>query len=256
MEPPAVLRTALVTGAASGIGAAIVTALLRRGDTVVGLDLAAEGLEQFAWAGDSFVGRVGDVTVEKDLEDGVATAVEEFGRLDVAFNSAGVSKGAPIVDLDEEKWDFTVDRVLKGVFLSTKHEALAMREFGGGSIVNISSLNAHVPMHTGAAYSSAKAGVEMFTKNAALELAVDQIRINAVLPGLIDTPLTKRRLVNKPLMEVWLDRIPLGRPGLPEDVAKACLFLAGDDAAYITGTSLVVDGGWEITGYPDLRALA
>ena len=131
-----------------------------------------------------------------------------------------------------------------------------MREFGGGSIVNISSLNAHVPMHTGAAYSSAKAGVEMFTKNAALELAVDQIRINAVLPGLIDTPLTKRRLVNKPLMEVWLDRIPLGRPGLPEDVAKACLFLAGDDAAYITGTSLVVDGGWEITGYPDLRALA
>ena len=95
----------------------------------------------------------------------------------------------------------------------------------------------------------------MFTKSAALEMAEYGIRVNAVLPGLIDTPLTQRRLVNGPLMDVWLSRIPLARPGLAVEVANASLFLASDQASYITGTSLVVDGGWEITGYPDLRLL-
>lgn len=249
-------KVAFVTGAASGIGAAVTSALLQAGARVLGVDLQEEGLAGFAEYGEAFVGRVADVSREADLAAGVEAAVGEFGTLDMAFNVAGVSRGAPIVDLDEEMWDFTVDRVLKGVYLSTKHEARAMRATGGGAIVNMSSLNAHVPMHTGAAYSSAKAGVEMFTKNAALELARDGIRVNAVLPGLIDTPLTQRRLVNKPLMEVWLDRIPQRRPGRPEEVAAACLFLAGPEASYITGTSLVVDGGWEVTGYPDLRQYA
>ena len=180
------------------------------------MDVQQEGLAGFAEYGEAFVGHVADVTREADLAAGVEAAVGTFGALDVAFNVAGVSRGAPIVDLDEETWDFTVDRVLKGVYLSTKHEARAMRATGrGGAIVNMSSLNAHVPMHTGAAYASAKAGVEMFTKNAALEMARDGIRVNAVLPGLIDTPLTQRRLVNKPLMDAWLERIPQGRPGRP-----------------------------------------
>jgi NAD(P)-dependent dehydrogenase (short-subunit alcohol dehydrogenase family) len=245
---------AFVTGAGSGIGAAVTSALLQAGARVVGVDVQEEGLAGFAEYGEAFVGRVADVTREADLVAGVEAAVGAFGALDMAFNVAGVSRGAPIVDLDEQVWDFTVDRVLKGVYLSTKHEARAMRATGrGGAIVNMASLNAHVPMHTGAAYSSAKAGVEMFTKSAALELAVDGIRVNAVLPGLIETPLTRRRLVNEPLMEVWLERIPQGRPGRAEEVAAACLFLAGPEASYITGTSLVVDGGWEITGYPDLR---
>jgi NAD(P)-dependent dehydrogenase (short-subunit alcohol dehydrogenase family) len=248
---------AFVTGAGSGIGAAVTSALLRDGARVVGVDIQEEGLATFAEFGEAFVGRVADVTREADLAAGVQAAVDAFGSLDAAFNIAGVSRGAPVVDLDEETWDFTVDRVLKGVYLSTKHEARAMRASGrGGAIVNMSSLNAHVPMHTGAAYASAKAGVEMFTKTAALELARDGIRVNTVLPGLIETPLTQRRLVNKPLMDVWLERIPQGRPGRPEEVAAACLFLAGPEASYITGTSLVVDGGWEITGYPDLRRFA
>ena len=247
-------RVAFVTGAASGIGAAVTAALLQAGARVVGVDVQQKGLAGFAEYGEAFVGHVADVTREADLAAGVEAAIGTFGALDVAFNVAGVSRGAPIVDLDEETWDFTVDRVLKGVYLSTKHEARAMRAIGrGGAIVNMSSLNAHVPMHTGAAYASAKAGVEMFTKTAALEMARDGIRVNAVLPGLIDTPLTQRRLVNKPLMDAWLERIPQGRPGRPEEVAAACLFLAGPEASYITGTSLVVDGGWEVTGYPDLR---
>lgn len=245
---------AFVTGAASGIGAAVTTMLLERGALVIASDLSEEGLGLHSERhGDRVFPVQVDVSSEESIEAGLAAGVQHFGRLDRAFNIAGVSKGAMIVDLPVEQWDFNVNIVLRGVFLSVKHEARIMRETGGGAIVNMSSLNAHVPMHTGAAYVSAKAGVEMFTKNAALELADDGIRLNAILPGLIDTPLTQRRLTNEPLMEHWLTRIPLHRAGLPEEVAQAALFLAGSEASYITGTSLVVDGGWEITGYPDLR---
>lgn len=246
--------TACVTGAASGIGAAITSALLDRGARVIAADLSAEALAALTEQHPDAVHAVTmDVRDEGSIQAGLESGVERFGRLDLAFNVAGVSRGAPILELSAEQWDFNVDVVLRGVFLSVKHEALLMRETGGGAIVNMSSLNAHVPMHTGAAYASAKAGVEMFTKNAALELASDGIRLNALLPGLIDTPLTQRRLTNAPLMEHWLTRIPLARPGTADEVAKAALFLASEDASYITGTSLVVDGGWEITGYPDLR---
>lgn len=247
-------KTAFVTGAGSGIGAAVAALLLERGAQVIASDLVETGLEQLTSSyPDTAFGVQVDVRDEDSIRDGLAAGVDRFGKLDLAFNIAGVSKGAKIVDLPAEQWDFNVDIVLRGVFLSVKHEALIMRESGGGAIVNMSSLNAHVPMHTGAAYASAKAGVEMFTKNAALELAEDGIRLNVILPGLIDTPLTQRRLTNAPLMEHWLTRIPLARPGLPQEVARAALFLASDEASYITGTSLVVDGGWEITGYPDLR---
>ena len=250
-------KVAFVTGAASGIGAAVTIQLLEAGAKVIGTDISPEGMPKFGAYGSALLFKTADVTREAELVSAIEQGVLTFGQLDIAFNVAGVSRGKPIVELDEELWDFNVDRVLKGVFLSTKHEAKAMRISGrGGAIVNVSSLNARIPMHTGAAYASSKAGVEMFTKTAALELAVDHIRVNTVIPGLIDTPLTQRRLTNKPLMDVWLERIPQGRPGRPEEVAQACLFLASDLASYITGTSLVVDGGWEISGYPVLRKLA
>lgn len=251
-------KVAFVTGAASGIGAEISRHFVREGATVIGGDISEENLAvMVAELGDSYVPAVVNVTDEAQIEEALGAAVARFGRLDIAVNNAGLSRGAPIVDLEEEMWDLTVDTVLKGCFLCTKHEARAMRENAdGGVIVNIASLNAHVPMHTGAGYASAKAGVEMFTKSSALELARYKIRVNAVLPGLIDTPLTQRRITNLPLMEEWMTRIPLGRPGQPTDVAEPTLFLASDAARYITGTSLVVDGGWEITGYPDLSKYA
>lgn len=247
-------KIVFVTGAASGIGKEIARQFLEEGATVVGGDISEENLETVqAEFGEKFTPAIVNVTLENNVEDAIALAMSKFGRLDIAVNNAGVSRGAPIIDLEESAWDFTVDTVLKGVFLSTKHEARAMKDNkDGGVIVNIASLNAHVPMHTGSGYASAKAGVEMFTKSSALELAKYGIRVNAVLPGLIDTPLTQRRITNLPLMEVWMTRIPLGRAGLPADVAEPTLFLASDAARYITGTSLVVDGGWEITGYPDL----
>lgn len=247
-------RVAVVTGAASGIGNAITQRLLAEGARVVAADINAEALQQLeSEAGEQVAGVVVDVTKEPDVERMVATAVERFGGLDIAFNVAGGSRGAPIVDLEESDWDWTVDLVLKGVYLSTKHEARQMVAAGnGGAIVNISSLNAHVPMWGGSPYVAAKAGVELFTKNAALELGGEGIRVNAILPGLIATPLTAPFTGNEALRNDFIERIPLGRHGVPEDIAGPCLYLASDDASYINGTSLVVDGGWEITGYPDL----
>src|SRR5690606_9236565 len=153
-----------------------------------------------------------------------------FGRLDIAFNVAGASKAGPIVDLSEADWDFTVDLVLKGVFLSTKHEARAMTD--GGAIVNISSLNAHVPMWGGSAYASAKAGVEMFTKNAALELGRSGIRVNAILPGLVATPLTSGFTDAPELLADFESKIVLGRAADPTEIAAPTLYLASDDAGY------------------------
>jgi NAD(P)-dependent dehydrogenase (short-subunit alcohol dehydrogenase family) len=247
-------KVAVVTGGASGIGAAICARLLDEGARVIAADVNAARLQEMEERyGGALAGVTADVTREDDVAAMVAAAADRFGRLDVAFNVAGAARGGSIVDLDEQDWDFTVDLVLKGVYLSTKHEARQMRASGTrGAIVNVSSLNAHVPMYGGSPYVAGKAGVEMFTKNAALELGRDGIRVNAVLPGLVETPLTVPFFGNAALKQDFLGRIPLGRAAAPEDIAAPCLYLASEDAAYVTGTSLVVDGGWEITGYPDL----
>jgi NAD(P)-dependent dehydrogenase (short-subunit alcohol dehydrogenase family) len=250
-------KTAVVTGAASGIGEAITARLLAEGATVAGLDVAKDALDRMAGEyGDVFLPTPADVTVEAEVEAAVAAAAERFGRIDLAFNVAGASRVGAIVDLDEADWDFTVDLVQKGVFLCTKHEARHIRASGrGGAIVNVSSLNAVVPMPAGSPYSTGKAGVVMFSKTAAVELAPDGIRVNAVLPGLVDTPLVAPVMAYEPAKEMFLERIPAARPATPEEIAGPCLYLASDDASYITGASLVVDGGWELTNYPDLRKL-
>ena len=133
---------------------------------------------------------------EASAEALVATAVDRFGGVHAAFNVAGGSRPGYIVDLAESDWDFTVDLCLKGVFLGMKHQARQMMRQGSGSIVNIASLNAHVPMHAGSAYVAAKAGVELLSRNGALELAEFGIRVNAILPGLVQTNLTRRHFDN------------------------------------------------------------
>ena len=247
-------KVAVVTGGASGIGEAIVRGFVADGGRVVAADINRDRLASLERdLGSSVATVVADVTSESDVAAMVAAAVERFGGLHAGFNVAGAARGAAIVDLEEKDWDFTVDLVLKGVYLSTKHEARQMRSSGvHGAIVNISSLNAHVPMFGGSPYAAAKAGVEMFSKNAALELGRDGIRVNAILPGLVATPLTSGFTGNEALKQDFLGRILLGRTASPEDIALPSLFLASEAAAYITGTSLVVDGGWEITNYPDL----
>lgn len=246
-------KIAIVTGGASGIGYAIVERLLSNGAKVAVADLNSDKLKEMeeTYKG-SLIGCVTNVTKESDIEALVNKTVETFGGLDYAFNVAGASKLGAIVDQSEEDWDFTVDLCLKGVFLSVKHEARYMKEHGGGAIVNVASLNAHVPMFYGAAYSSAKAGVEMLTKNAALELTQYNIRVNAVLPGLVATPLTSGLTNIEAINEAYMERIPMKRAADPAEMAGPALFLVSDDASYVNGASLLVDGAWAVTGYPDL----
>jgi meso-butanediol dehydrogenase/(S,S)-butanediol dehydrogenase/diacetyl reductase len=241
-------KVAVVTGAASGIGLAITKRLLAEGAKVVGSDVNPVGD-----LGDGFVGIAGDVTKESSAEELVATAVNRFGGVHAAFNVAGGARGGYIVDLAEADWDFTVDLCLKGVFLGMKHQARQMMRQGSGAIVNIASLNAHVPMHAGSAYVAAKAGVEMLSHNGALEYAEFGLRVNAILPGLVQTNLTRRHFDNPAALAAFEQRIPMGRPAQPEEIAAPALYLASDDASYVNGASLLVDGAWAVSGYPDMR---
>lgn len=248
-------RWAVVTGAGSGIGRAIAGRFVAEGGFVVAGDVDDRGLAGLVdELGDRVVTARADVTVEADVASLVALAVECGGALRAMFNVAGGARQALLTEMSEEDWDFTVDLCLKGVFFGVKHAGRQMVATGGGGvIVNIASLNSRVPMVFNAAYSAAKAGVASLTESAAIELGDDGIRVATVSPGLTDTPLVAAILGTPSLRAAFMDRIPLRRPARPDDIAAAALFLASDDAAYITGVNLFVDGGWEHTAYPDLR---
>lgn len=247
-------KVAVVTGGASGIGLAILRGLHREGASILCADINPETLDAVARGADARIECMqADVTQEEAVAAMMARAVARFGQLDLSFHVAGANRPGYIVDLAEADWDFTVDLCLKSVFLCTKHAARQMLPRRQGAIVNIASLNAHVPMHAGAGYASAKAGCEMLTKNAALELTPAGIRVNAVLPGLVQTPLTRRHFDNPLAHAAFVERIPTGRAAQPEEIAGPALFLASDEASYVSGASLLVDGAWAVTGYPDMR---
>lgn len=245
-------KVAIVTGAASGIGFAITVGLLNEGAFVVGADINEEGLRKVEKElGEHFLGVKADVAKEADHEDAISKTVDRFGRLDYAFNVAGDGKMGAITELSEEDWKFTVDICLTGIFLGMKHQARQMKKQKSGVIVNVSSLNAHIPLHSGSAYASSKAGVEMLTKNGALEFAPYNIRVNAILPGLVVTPATEGMLANSEIKNAYMERIPLKRGADPAEMVGPSLFLVSDDASYISGISLLVDGGWSVSNYPD-----
>jgi NAD(P)-dependent dehydrogenase (short-subunit alcohol dehydrogenase family) len=248
-------QVAVVTGGASGIGEATVRRLLAEGASVVAGDLNAGRLEALgAELGPKLATAVCDVTDEADVEALVGLAVERFGRLDVGFNVAGAAKPGMIVDLSAEDWDFTVDICLKGVFLCMKHEARQLlAQGGGGAIVNVASLNSRVPMFGGVSYCAAKAGAAMLGECGALEWGESGIRVNTVSPGLTATPLTAGLLDIPGAQDAYLERIPMRAVGTPEHMASAALYLASSDAAYVSGTNLLVDGAWATSAYPDLR---
>jgi len=246
-------KVAVVTGGASGIGRAIAERFVGEGACVVLFDVNEALLKEVASAiGDDVCATIaGDVTDEGDIERLVSAAVDRFGRLDIGVNSAGVGGFSPIVDHPVEEWDRVVDICLKGVFLSIKHEAKQMvAQGGGGVIINMASINARQVGEGMAAYCSAKAAVEMLTKCAAMEFGHHQVRVCGIGPGLVDTPLTAFQNDFPQLRESYLHNIPMGRAGQPSDIADAALFLASDDASWVTGTTLFVDGAELTREYP------
>jgi NAD(P)-dependent dehydrogenase (short-subunit alcohol dehydrogenase family) len=247
-------KVALVTGGASGIGREIARRFIEEGARVVVGDRDAATLYETARAlGDACAAVEMDVSVDADVERAATLTVSRFGALDIGVNSAGLGVLAPLTDQTDAQWDSVVDVCLKGVFLSIKHEARQMIAGGtGGVILNISSINARQPAEGLSAYCSAKAGVEMLTRCAAMELGPHGIRVVGIGPGLIDTPMTAFQQEWPMLRQEFVANIPLGRVGTPREVANAALFLVSDAASWISADTLFVDGGELTKKYPEL----
>jgi NAD(P)-dependent dehydrogenase (short-subunit alcohol dehydrogenase family) len=237
-------KIALVTGAGSGIGRASALAFAREGARVVVADVAAQGGEEtvglIAKAGSTAIFHQTDVSQADQAQALVARAVEAFGRLDCAHNNAGVlGQFARTADSTEENWDRVISVNLKGVYLCLRAEIVQMLEQGGGAIVNTSSIAGLTGMGGLPAYVASKHGVAGLTRTAAVEYARKGIRVNAVCPGYIDTPMT-RPLGGDAQLDPQL--VPIGRLGAPEEVAEAVVWLCSDAASYVTGHTLSVDG--------------
>ena len=253
-------KVALVTGAASGIGLGVARRFLDEGASVVFADINAEAVAAAVPDGADAVTAVADITSEDDVVAMVAVAVERFGRLDIAVNAAyGVRPTPPeplppsgvfLLDQSTEFFDAVIDVGLVGPFRCLKHEARQMvTQADGGVIINLASINARQPAVTMSSYCAAKAGVEMLTRCAALELGAHGVRVVAIAPGLIDTPMTEFLTANDALLAQYLRAVPLGRAGSVDDVASAAVFLASDDASYVSGETLVVDGAQLTKGF-------
>jgi len=186
-----------------------------------------------------------DVTSESDWAAAVSEAVERYGKLDVLVNNAGVSARGSIEETSPDDWDRVMDINAKGVFLGTRSAIPEMRKAGGGSIINISSQLGLVGMgESSPQYQASKGAVRIFSKSAAIQYAHEGIRVNSVHPGPIITPMTEARRSDEVVRQRMISRIPLGRYGESEDVAYGVLYLASDESSFVTGSELVIDGGW------------
>lgn len=242
-------KVALVTGGSSGIGRAAAVAFAKEGARVVVADVTPSGEETVAQiragGGDATFVRA-DVSSASDVADMVQRAVRQYGGLDAAFNNAGIEgKTAPTVDCTEEDFDRTIAVNLKGIFLCMKREIPEMLKRGGGAIVNNASVAALVGFPARPAYCASKGGVVQLTRTAALELARSGVRVNAVCPGVIRTPMIDRVTEKVAAVEEQFVALePVGRMGRPEEVAAAVLYLCSDEASFVTGIAMPVDGGF------------
>lgn len=254
-------KVALVTGGASGIGEAIVELLAQEGATVIATDIdelrGPELAARLKKAGREVIFLPQDVTSEERWIEVVADIGKRYGRLDIMVSNAGIGIGAPsIVEMSLADWRRQTAINIDGVFLSVKHSLPLMRKTGGGSIIMMSSLAGLRGAATLSGYSATKGAVRLFAKSIAMECAQvnDGIRVNSVHPGIIDTPIfhaTASDSRRSPVGTAPIDVgplaamvVPMGRPGQADDIAAACLYLASDDGRYVTGTEIVVDGGY------------
>ena len=239
-------KVALVTGAGSGIGRSVALLFSGEGARVAVLDWASDlGKETVAMIeedGREAIFVEADVSKAADVQRAVQEVVHECGTIDILINNAGLNRPmAPAAEFPEEDWDVIVDVNLKGVFLCSKYVIPVMLAGGSGAIVNVASIVGLVATAGQGAYGAAKAGIIHLTKSVALDYAAQHIRVNCICPGPIDTPMTASALTG-PIISY----IPQRRVGQPKEVAQAALFLASDEALYITGANLVVDGGWSV----------
>jgi NAD(P)-dependent dehydrogenase (short-subunit alcohol dehydrogenase family) len=245
-------KVALVTGGASGIGRATALTFAREGAKLIIADMNDEGGQQTAHM---IIEKGGEATFVKtdvskavEVQALISKAVETYGRLDCAHNNAGIAGRirAPLHECPEDVWDQVLAINLKGVWLCMKHEILQMLHQGSGAIVNTASIMGLVGSWSGtSAYNASKHGVVGLTKTASLEYARAGLRVNAVCPGYIRTPLIDQALLSRPAMEAQIiARHPVGRMGKPEEIAEAVVWLCSDAASFVTGHTMTVDGGY------------
>ncbi len=242
-------KVAFVTGAASGIGRATALAFAAEGARVAILDLTTDTLKETGEAvrdaGGEVLAIACDVSVPEQVKAAVAQVVERFGRLDLAFNNAGVeNKAQPLHEIELEEWDRILGINLRGAFVCMKHEIAQMLRQGGGVVVNTSSGAGIRGVAGGAAYAASKHAIIGMTRSAALDYAKQNIRVNAVLPGNITTPMMDRFTGGD--IQKAIDLEPVGRLGKPEEIAEAVLWMCSDLGGFVTGASIVVDGGWSL----------
>ena len=242
-------KVAFITGAGSGIGRATALAFADRGAAVSIADVSAEAsrdvADEIVRAGGQALGLSCDVTSSSDVQTALQQTVEAFGRLDFAFNNAGIEQPpTPLADITEEQWQRVLDIDLRGVFLCMKYEIPLILAAGGGAIINTSSGAGVKGFAGGGAYGAAKHGVIGLTRCAALDYAAANVRINAICPGIIETPMMDRFSGGTPEgRERVIGQEPVGRMGRPEEIASAVMWLCSDNAAFTVGHALVVDGG-------------
>ena len=242
-------KVAFVSGGARGMGAAEAKMFAREGAKVVIGDV----LDEDGRKTEAEINELGgeclfvhlDVSSEESWTSAVAETVSRFGKLDILVNNAGVVSRVMLEDLSVAEWDRVMDINAKGVFLGTKAAIPEMRKAGGGSIVNISSISGITGQaYVSAVYNASKGAVRIFTKSTAIQYASEGIRVNSVHPGPIDTPMTAVRQGDAEAMAESIARIPIGRTGVPDDVAYGVLYLASDESSFVTGSELVIDGGY------------